>query len=114
MEAFEITKEARFKTALSRLGDFLILAQMPDPQSLAHAQQYEDEMHPIWGGRLDFPRSHGRESQDALETLLKIYQVTETRSTSNRSRAGLFETIRLARRAAGPLTTSCGPIDHSI
>lgn len=74
-EAFEMTKEARFKTALSRLGDFLILAQMPDPQP-AWAQQYGDEMHPIWARRFEPPAVTGGESQDALETLLKIYQVT--------------------------------------
>ena len=75
LSAFELTKEARFKAALSRLGDFLILAQMPEPQP-ASAQQYGDDMHPIWARRFEPAAVTGGESQDALETLLKIYRVT--------------------------------------
>lgn len=75
LKAFELTRDPRFKVALSRLGDFLILAQMPDPQP-AWAQQYGDDMRPIWARRFEPAAVTGGESQDALETLLKIARVT--------------------------------------
>jgi hypothetical protein len=58
-----------------RLGDFLILAQMPEPQP-AWAQQYGHNMHPIWARKFEPPGITGGESQDAIETLIKIYLVT--------------------------------------
>jgi hypothetical protein len=45
-EAWEIYKDERCRTGLIRLGDFLILAQMPEPQP-AWAQQYDFQMHPV-------------------------------------------------------------------
>jgi len=67
--------DKRYLTALQRLGDFLILAQMPDPQP-AWAQQYNHDMHPIWARKFEPPAITGGESQDALWALLAIYRVT--------------------------------------
>ena len=75
LNAFELTGDVRCKEALIHLGDFLILAQMPDPQP-AWAQQYGESMHPIWARRFEPPAVAGSESQDVLETLLVIYQFT--------------------------------------
>jgi hypothetical protein len=75
IDAHKIYKDSRYQAALARLGDFLILAQMPDPQP-AWAQQYSYEMHPIWARRFEPAAITGGESQDAIETLLKIYQYT--------------------------------------
>jgi PelA/Pel-15E family pectate lyase len=75
IEAHEIYGEARFASALARLGDFLILAQLPEPQP-AWSQQYSYEMHPIWARRFEPPAVTGGESQDALETLMKVYRRT--------------------------------------
>ena len=73
--------------ALERLGDFLILAQMPDPQP-AWAQQYNYAMQPIWARRFEPAAITGGESQDVLETLMTIYRVPPaTRSTWSRFRA---------------------------
>lgn len=73
--AEEVYGEERARTALSRLGDFLILAQMPEPQP-AWAQQYDRQMHPVWARKFEPPAISGRESQGALETLMLIAQRT--------------------------------------
>jgi PelA/Pel-15E family pectate lyase len=75
IDAHAIYGEARYKRALERLGEFLLLAQMPDPQP-AWAQQYNYRMQPIWARRFEPAAIAGRESQDVLETLLKIHRVT--------------------------------------
>jgi PelA/Pel-15E family pectate lyase len=75
-EAGEIYKNEECRKALARLGDFLILAQMPDPQP-AWAQQYSYDMHPIWARRFEPPAVTGSESQDAIETLMRIYRLTK-------------------------------------
>lgn len=73
--ALAVTGERRFRDAAARLGDFLILAQMPEPQP-AWAQQYGYAMHPIWARRFEPPAVTGSESQDVLETLLGIHRIT--------------------------------------
>jgi PelA/Pel-15E family pectate lyase len=69
--AHRVYKDDRFKAALARLGDFLVLAQMPDPQP-GWCQQYSYEMVPIWARKFEPPAVSGWESQDALETLIAI------------------------------------------
>jgi len=76
LEAYSIYEEEKYKTALIKLGDFLILAQLPEPQP-AWAQQYGFNMHPIWARKFEPPGITGGESQDAIETLMKIYRLTK-------------------------------------
>ncbi|MGE3410430.1 MAG: pectate lyase [Pirellulales bacterium] len=73
--AHEIYQDGRAEKALQELGDFLVLAQMPDPQP-AWAQQYDVEMRPIWARKFEPPAIAGRESQDAIAALLLIYRQT--------------------------------------
>lgn len=75
IDAYEVYHEQRYKTALARLGDFLLRAQMPEPQP-AWAQQYNDRMQPIWARRFEPAAIASRESQDVLETLMTIYRHT--------------------------------------
>ncbi len=75
VEAYETYEDERYLKSLAKLGDFLILAQMPSPQP-AWAQQYSYEMHPIWARRFEPAAISGRESQDAMDTLLTIYSIT--------------------------------------
>jgi PelA/Pel-15E family pectate lyase len=75
IDALGVYREDRYRTALQRLGDFLILAQMPDPQP-AWAQQYNYDMKPIWARKFEPPAIAGDESQEALETLMKIARAT--------------------------------------
>lgn len=74
-DAYRIYKDPKYKTSLQRLGDFLILAQMPDPQP-AWAQQYSYDMKPIWARKFEPPGISGDESQEVIETLMEIYRVT--------------------------------------
>lgn len=67
--------EAKYLEALKRLGDFLIAAQMPDPQP-AWCQQYNYEMVPIWARKFEPPAIAGSESQDVMETLIEIARHT--------------------------------------
>jgi hypothetical protein len=64
-------KDDKYKAALEKLGDFLILAQMPDPQP-GWCQQYNDDMMPMWGRKFEPPAITGWESQDAMEALIQI------------------------------------------
>lgn len=73
--AHQVYKDAKFTAALKKLGDFLILAQMPEPQP-GWCQQYNYEMIPIWARKFEPPAITGWESQDAMETLLKIARAT--------------------------------------
>ena len=75
LEVHSIYRDDKYKAAVIKLGDFLILAQLPEPQP-AWSQQYNHDMQPIWARRFEPAAVTGGESQDALETLLKIYQVT--------------------------------------
>ncbi len=78
IDAYNIYNDQRFMTALKRLGNFLILAQMPNPQP-AWAQQYNYEMKPIWARKFEPPAVSGDESQEVIETLMEIYCITKER-----------------------------------
>jgi PelA/Pel-15E family pectate lyase len=78
IDAHHIYKDEKYLAALKRLGDFLILAQMPAPQP-GWAQQYNYEMKPIWARKFEPPGVSGDESQEAVETLLQIFQITGDR-----------------------------------
>lgn len=73
--AHETSGEERFRAALQKLGDFLLLAQMPDPQP-GWAQQYNYDMQPIWARKFEPPAVTGDETQEAVETLLLIAHAT--------------------------------------
>lgn len=75
LDGWEIYQDERCRTALIKLGDFLILAQMPEPQP-GWAQQYDLEMRPVWARKFEPPALAGRESQDALEVLLRVHRLT--------------------------------------
>ncbi len=75
LAAHEVYGDARYKAALAKLGDFLILAQMPDPQP-GWCQQYDRDMRPVWARKFEPPALSGWESQDALETLVRVARAT--------------------------------------
>jgi PelA/Pel-15E family pectate lyase len=76
--AFENYHDKRYEAALVRFGDFLIRAQMPEPQP-AWAQQYNHQMQPIWARRFEPPAISGRESEDAISTLMFLFETTGQR-----------------------------------
>ncbi|WP_161604702.1 pectate lyase [Roseiconus nitratireducens] len=78
IEADRAYDDPRPKKALRKLGDFLLLAQMPEPQP-GWAQQYNQEMQPIWARKFEPPGVSGDETQEVIETLLTIHTVTGDR-----------------------------------
>jgi PelA/Pel-15E family pectate lyase len=73
--AHRVYGDAKYKAALERLGDFLLLAQMPDPQP-GWCQQYSYDMVPIWARKFEPPAVTAWESQDVLEVLITIAEYT--------------------------------------
>ncbi|MDF1738841.1 MAG: pectate lyase [Verrucomicrobiales bacterium] len=75
IEADRVYGKPEYRAALEKLGHFLISAQLPEPQR-GWAQQYGPEMHPIWARAFEPPAVSGRESEDAMKTLLRIAHYT--------------------------------------
>lgn len=71
--AHRIYQDERFRQAAYRAGDFILLAQMPDPQP-AWAQQYNFDMHPAWARKFEPPAISGSESQGIIDILLTLYE----------------------------------------
>jgi PelA/Pel-15E family pectate lyase len=78
LDAHRIYGDERYLQTLIKLGDFLRLAQMPEPQP-GWAQQYNYKMQPIWARKFEPPGVSGDETQEVLETLMKIAQATGDR-----------------------------------
>ena len=75
LEASEVYGDARYKAAAEKAGNFMLLAQMPDPQP-AWAQQYDAEMHPAWARKFEPPAVTGGESQGVMRSLMVLYRAT--------------------------------------
>lgn len=73
--AYETYDDKRFLQSVRKLGDFLILAQMPEPQP-GWAQQYNFEMKPIWARKFEPPGISADETQEVISTLLRIADFT--------------------------------------
>ena len=74
-DAYQTYNDAKYLDALKKLGDFLLLAQMPEPQP-AWAQQYNLQMQPIWARRFEPPAIAGHESQSIVALLIEIAEIT--------------------------------------
>lgn len=73
--AGDVYGDERYSAAARRCGDFILLAQMPEPQP-AWAQQYDNQMHPAWARRFEPPSITGGESQGVMRALLQLYRYT--------------------------------------
>ncbi|HEX4132339.1 MAG TPA: pectate lyase [Pirellulales bacterium] len=76
--AAEVYGDERYRQAATCGGEFLLLARMPEPQP-AWAQQYDFEMHPCWARKFEPPAITSRESEGAIEALLRVYEETGDR-----------------------------------
>lgn len=76
LRARELTNSESAIESAKRLGDFLLRAQMPEPQP-AWAQQYNDKMHPAWARKFEPPAICTTESLGAAEALLELWVATE-------------------------------------
>jgi hypothetical protein len=74
-EASRVYDDPRYRTAGERGGDFILLAQLPEPQP-AWAQQYDFDMHPSWARKFEPPSVTGGESQGVMRVLMQIYRET--------------------------------------
>ena len=75
LEAWRVYEDERYLSSLRKLGDFLVLAQMPAPQP-GWAQQYNYDMEPIWARKFEPPAISGRETESVIEALLRIAVAT--------------------------------------
>lgn len=78
LAAWRTYGDGAYLSSAERAGGFLLLAQMPEPQP-AWAQQYDRRMHPVWDRPFEPPAVSGRESQDVLEALMRLYRATGKR-----------------------------------
>lgn len=69
--ANRIYDDPRPMKALRRLGEFLIAAQLPEPQP-GWAQQYDKNMQPAWARAFEPPAVASDETQETIETLMLI------------------------------------------
>jgi len=75
LEAERIYGGGKYRASAEKAGEFIILAQMPDPQP-AWAQQYDADMQPAWARRFEPPAVTGGESQGIIRTLMTLYRAT--------------------------------------
>ncbi|MBK9167172.1 MAG: hypothetical protein IPM24_06875 [Bryobacterales bacterium] len=75
LEAARIYNEPRYKASAEKGGQFILMAQMPDPQP-AWAQQYDANMHPAWARVFEPPSVTGGESQGIMRMLMVLYRET--------------------------------------
>jgi len=72
LEAHRTYEDERYRVAALKAGDFMILAQMPDPQP-TWAQQYNHQMEPAWARRFEVASVTGGESFGVMRALLDLY-----------------------------------------
>ena len=116
LEAARVYNEPRYRAAAERGGDFILLAQMPEPQP-GWAQQYDRDMHPAWARRFEPPSVTGGESQSVMKMLVVLYRETGNRkyleplpralAYYKRSILPEVENPSEIRRRACPKGTSC-------
>lgn len=75
LEAHRIYGDKKYFDAARKTGDFMILAQMPEPQP-GWAQQYNADMEPAWARKFEPPAISGGESQGVMRTLITMYRAT--------------------------------------
>lgn len=75
LTAYDIYGAEEWLDSARRGGDFLVLAQLPEPQP-GWAQQYNREMEPAWARKFEPPAITGLESQGVMEMLMTLYDRT--------------------------------------
>ena len=78
LEAHRIYGKDVYMASARKTGDFILMAQMPEPQP-GWAQQYSPEMHPVWARKFEPPAVSGGEGQWIMSTLMLLYQETGDR-----------------------------------
>ncbi len=71
-QASEIYAEPKYRAAALKGAEFLLAAQMPEPQP-AWAQQYNYDFEPVWARKFEPPAVSGSESQNVIAMLMDVY-----------------------------------------
>ncbi|MFK8111656.1 MAG: pectate lyase [Rubripirellula sp.] len=98
LDAWEIYDDPRYLQSALRGGDFLLLAQLPEPQP-GWAQQYDQDMHPAWARKFEPPAITGGESQGVMQTLMMLYRRTAEHKNSERFLQPIEPAIAYFRRS---------------
>lgn len=75
LEAARRLGKPEYRAAALRGGDFLVAAQLPEPQP-AWAQQYNPQMQPAWARAFEPPGVCSNESGGAMHLLVELYVET--------------------------------------
>jgi PelA/Pel-15E family pectate lyase len=75
LEAHRTYGKPAYLDAARKGGDFILLAQMPEPQPV-WAQQYNRDMEPAWARKFEPPSVASGESAGVARTLLDLYLYT--------------------------------------
>ena len=75
IEAYNTYGDELYLNSAKHAGDFIILAQMPEPQP-AWAQQYNFDMEPAWARRFEPAAISGGESFGVMRILMDLYLET--------------------------------------
>lgn len=75
LEAHRTYGDARYGKAATRGGDFMVMAQMPEPQPV-WAQQYNLQMEPAWARRFEPASVTGGESFGVMRALFELHVET--------------------------------------
>jgi hypothetical protein len=78
LEAARIYNEPKYRASAEKGGQFILLAQMPEPQP-AWAQQYDRDMNPAWARVFEPPSVTGGESQGIMRVLMALFRETGDR-----------------------------------
>ncbi len=73
--AYKIYAEPAYLATAKRGGDFLLAAQMPEPQP-GWAQTYNANLEPTWGRRFEPPAIASSETAGSIQALLELYAAT--------------------------------------
>ncbi len=108
--AFQVYKDERYLRAVEHVGDFILRAQMPDPQP-AWAQQYDLQMHPAWRASSSRPRSRAASRRRSWRPCLTSTGLPARSGISTRC-PGPSSTCENhnCRTGGWPASTNSGPI----
>ena len=75
LEAHHFYGTQEYFEAARKGGDFILLAQLPEPQPV-WAQQYTPDMEPAWARKFEPPAAVSSESGNIIRTLIDLYLYT--------------------------------------
>ena len=99
LNAEEVTGDKTFLDAAVRSGDFLLAAQLPEPQQ-GWAQTYNIDLEPVWGRWFEPPSVASGETAGVIDGLIDLYiRTDDQRYLDGATKAA--EWLRKTRRADG-------------